>query len=117
MPLARAAIGLIAVSMAASGAPDSTGIDFFEHQIRPVLAERCYSCHSAKSPRVQGGLFLDTRDGLRKGGNSGPAIMPGDPERSLLIKAIRYSDDKLKMPPGKPLSGADAANSAGSMHL
>jgi hypothetical protein len=110
MPLARAAIGLIATCMAALGAPDSTGFDFFEQQIRPVLAERCYGCHSAKSPRVQGGLYLDTRDGMRKGGNSGPAITPGDPERSLLIKAIRYTDDKLKMPPGKPLSGAEAAN-------
>jgi hypothetical protein len=109
MPLARAAIGLIATSMAALAA-DSAGIDFFEQQIRPVLAERCYVCHSAKSPRAQGGLYLDTRDGIRKGGNSGPAITPGDPERSLLIKAIRYTDDHLKMPPGKPLSAAEAAN-------
>ena len=66
------------------------GTDFFEKNIRPVLAARCYSCHSAKLKSPQGGLFADTKEGLLKGGKSGaPSIVPGKPEDSLLIKAIQ----------------------------
>src|SRR5580704_511053 len=83
--------------------PDRSGFEFFEKKIRPVFVTRCYVCHSAAAPKVQGGLQLDSRDGLRKGGNSGSPITPGDPNSSLLIKALRYSDPNLKMPPGKPL--------------
>jgi len=80
--------------------PSREGIEFFEKKIRPVLESNCYRCHSANSKKLQGGLLLDSRDGMLKGGNSGhPAIIPGDPDSSLLIKAIRYSDSKLQMPP------------------
>src|SRR5688572_1644843 len=78
---------------------DAAAVDFFENKVRPVLAENCYSCHSQKSEKVKGGLFLDTKDGLLKGGDNGPAIVAGDPEKSLLIKAIRYTDANLQMPP------------------
>ena len=80
--------------------PSAAGIELFEKKIRPVLESNCYMCHSAHSKTLQGGLLLDSRQGMLKGGNSGqPAIRPGDPDSSLLIKAIRYSDPKLQMPP------------------
>ncbi len=94
----------IAVSvLAQTPEQQAAGNELFEKKIRPVLATRCYVCHSASAPKVQGGLWLDTRDGLRKGGNSGTPIVPGDPEASLMIKALRHTDEALKMPPGKPL--------------
>src|SRR5262245_13607174 len=78
---------------------DRDGIEFFEKKIRPVLVERCYSCHSAEAKKVKGELYVDSREGLLKGGELGPAIVAGDPDKSLLIKAIRYTDEELKMPP------------------
>src|SRR6185436_11490441 len=72
-------------------------VEFFEKKIRPIFVERCYKCHSAQAEKVKGGLLLDSRDGLLKGGESGPAIVPGDPEKSLLIRAIRQTDE-LRMP-------------------
>jgi cytochrome c553 len=81
------------------------GVAFFEKKIRPVLIAECYKCHSAeKDSKVRGGLTLDTRDGLRKGGDSGPAIVLGNASRSLLVKAIKHADDKLAMPPKKKLA-------------
>ncbi len=64
-----------------------------------MLAKNCYKCHSSESLKVKGGLLLDTRDGLLKGGDTGPALVPGDPDKSLLIKAVRYADPDLQMPP------------------
>ena len=72
---------------------------FFESKVRPVLVERCYECHSGVNSK--GGLLLDTRQGWAKGGNSGPAIVPGKPDESLLIKAVRHTDQDLAMPPKK----------------
>jgi hypothetical protein len=72
-------------------------VEFFEKKIRPIFVERCYKCHSAQAEKVKGGLLLDSREGLLKGGDSGPAIVPGDPEKSILIKAIRQTDE-LRMP-------------------
>lgn len=80
------------------------GLEFFEKRIRPVLESNCYVCHSASSKRLQGGLLLDSREGMLKGGNSGqPAIIPDDPNGSLLIRAIRYTDPKVQMPPAGQL--------------
>jgi hypothetical protein len=78
---------------------DREGIEFFEKKIRPVLVDRCYSCHSAEAKKLKGALYLDSRDGVLKGGDTGPAIVPGDPGKSLLMKAIKYADEELKMPP------------------
>src|SRR5262245_45675633 len=78
--------------------------EFFEKKIRPVLVERCYKCHSAESEKIKGELLLDTRDGLLKGGEHGPAIVPGDAEKSRLIEAIRYQNEDLQMPPKKKLT-------------
>ena len=87
-------------SVSAQQQPSREGIEFFEKKIRPVLESNCYVCHSASSKRLQGGLRLDSREGMLKGGNSGqPSIKPGDPDASLLIRAIRFTDSKLQMPP------------------
>ena len=77
---------------------------FFEAKIRPVLIENCYTCHSASAEKLKGNLHLDTREGTRKGGDLGPAVVPGDLDESLLIMAVRYQDDDLKMPPKNKLS-------------
>jgi hypothetical protein len=82
-----------------AGAARADDFEFFEKNIRPVLVDNCYKCHSAGSEKIKGGLLLDTKQGLLKGGDTGPAIVPGDPEKSLLIKAVRYTDADLKMPP------------------
>ena len=87
------------------------GEEFFEKNIRPVLATRCYICHAADAPQVQGGLLLDSKQGVLTGGNSGPSIKPGDPDRSLLIQALRY-DGELKMPPGAALEPEVVSNFA-----
>jgi len=81
----------------------SDRLKLFEEKIRPVLATRCYVCHSAKAAKVQGGLLLDSQAGLKRGGNSGAVIAPGDPDKSLLVRALRYRDKDLQMPPGQPL--------------
>ena len=83
---------------------------FFEKKIRPVLAANCYQCHSAAAEKVKGKLLLDTRDGIRKGGESGPAVVPGNVKDSLLIQAIRYHDESLKMPPKSKLPDAVIAD-------
>jgi hypothetical protein len=98
--------GLLLVQVRAT----ETEIDFFEKRIRPVLVEHCYDCHSAQSDKLKGGLLLDSKEGVARGGESGPVIVPGDPEASSLIKAIRWSDEKLQMPPKKQLSAATIAD-------
>ena len=73
--------------------------EFFESKIRPILVERCESCHSTRQGKTHGGLALDSRQGWMKGGDSGAALVPGKVEESLFIKAISYENDLLKMPP------------------
>ncbi|MDG2122293.1 MAG: DUF1549 domain-containing protein, partial [Verrucomicrobiales bacterium] len=75
---------------------------FFENKIRPALATHCYECHSADAKELGAKLLLDSRDGLRNGGESGPAIVPGKPEKSLIIQAVRRTDEH-RMPPENPL--------------
>jgi cytochrome c553 len=81
---------------AAAAAPDEER-DFFESRIRPVLAQECYSCHAAATKK-NGGLTVDSRAGLLKGGSTGPAVVPGKPAESLLLRTIRHEDPELKMP-------------------
>ncbi len=95
----RAILSIMLPLLTASHAQaQSSGIEFFEKKIRPVLVEHCYECHAATSKKIRGGLMLDSRDGVRKGGFSGPSIVPGDPDKSLLILAVRYNDPDTKMP-------------------
>ena len=74
-------------------------IEFFENEIRPLLAENCFQCHSARSEKLKGGLRLDHRQAFLDGGDSGPALVPGKPDESQLMEAVRY--EGLEMPPGK----------------
>ena len=81
-------------------APDDVaGRDFFEAKIRPVLIERCYSCHSVEAAKAKGGLKLDSREGAREGGDSGPAVVPGKPDESLMLLAIEQGGEVEAMPP------------------
>src|SRR5580658_4732518 len=74
--------------------------DYFELKIRPLLATNCYSCHTDSA---LGGLRLDSREAMLKGGSRGPSLVPGDPDKSVLIQAVRQTDPKLKMPMGGKL--------------
>ena len=87
--------------------PSAESLEFFEKKVRPLLATHCYECHSQQAKRLEGGLYLDRREDLLSGGDSGPAIEPGDPESSLLISAVRY--DAFEMPPKGKLSDAEVA--------
>ncbi|HZF00215.1 MAG TPA: PSD1 and planctomycete cytochrome C domain-containing protein [Planctomycetota bacterium] len=105
----RRAIPFIALILGLAGPvrsqddSDRDRLDFFEKRIRPVLVDKCYSCHSPQAEKVKGNFLLDTQEGLVKGGDGGPSITPGDPDKSLLIKALRWTDDDMKMPPKKRL--------------
>ena len=85
-------------------------LEFFEKKIRPVLAEHCYKCHSADAKKLKGGLRLDHRAGVLKGGDTRPAIVLSKPEKSLLIEAIGYGNVDLEMPPRGKLSTAQIAD-------
>ena len=92
---------VVTLSLLGAGDTNTDQIDFFEKKIRPVLVTHCYECHSSDAAELQGGLLLDSRDGLRRGGENGPALVPGDVEGSLLIDAIRHGS--LPMPPDEKL--------------
>jgi hypothetical protein len=106
--LRLAALAVLLIAPASSRANDPAGIQFFEQKIRPVLVKYCYSCHSAEAKKVKGGLLLDTRLGLLKGGESGPTVVPGKPTDSLLLKALRH--DEVAMPPNEKLADAVIAD-------
>ncbi len=101
LTLAIAVLQMLICSNAFSADDD---LQFFETHIRPVLVEHCYECHSAESKKSQGELLLDSRDGIRAGGSSGPAVVPGDLEKSLILDALRYQS--LEMPPSGKLDDA-----------
>jgi hypothetical protein len=100
--LAVSSAALLLPSLRAQTAASSP--DFFEMKIRPVLANSCYGCHASTA---MGGLRLDSRDAMLKGGSRGPSIVPGDPDKSLLVTAVRQTDEKLKMPMGGKLKDAE----------
>ena len=79
-------------------------LDFFESKIRPIFADNCYKCHSPSKGVPKAGLELDWKGGWQKGGGYGPVIVPGDPDKSELIQAVRYTDSNLQMPPDGKLS-------------
>jgi hypothetical protein len=87
--------------------PSAEQLEFFETKVRPLLVEHCYQCHSAKSKKVQGGLRLDDRALILKGGDSGTAIVPGKPADSLLIKAVHWKT--VEMPPRGKLKAGEVA--------
>ncbi len=82
---------------------------FFENAVRPLLVKHCYECHSEEADKRKGGLWLDRRSAWQEGGDAGPAIVPGDPDKSLLVHSIRYSDPDLQMPPKSRMSSEEIA--------
>jgi len=102
--------GGLLLALPPKAAADENGTEFFEKHIRPLLVERCYECHSAKAKKLKGGLRLDTREGLSAGGDSGAAVVPGNPEESLLIKSVRRLDKDLSMPPKEALEDSQVAD-------
>ena len=100
-------IALILSATLAWGQAAPASPDFFENRIRPILANNCYGCHTSTA---LGGLRLDSAEGMKKGGKRGPAVVAGDPEASWMIKAIRHTDENLKMPFGAKLKSADIAD-------
>ena len=111
MSMRHCIVGLI-LSICASTplAAQTPDIEFFEAKIRPVLAQKCYGCHNSKMPAPKGNLVLDSKEGLLKGGVSGPAIVPGKPAESRLITALSYSDPLAQMPPSGKLPEAVLAD-------
>jgi hypothetical protein len=85
---------------------DGRGRAFFEERIRPVFIENCYPCHSERAGKTEGGLALDSRDGLSRGGTNGAVLVPFAPERSRILEALRRTNPKLRMPPKKILAPA-----------
>ena len=102
--------GLLSLAMAAAlpaaAAQDRAGIEYFELHIRPLLAENCYACHSAET-MAMGELRVDSAESLLRGGTRGPALAPGNPAASLLLKAVSYNSLELQMPPAGKLSAAE----------
>src|SRR5262245_30441919 len=82
--------------------PDPAQAEFVENPVRPLLAENCFQCHGAEKQR--GGLRLDSRAAVLKGGDSGAVVVPGEPDKSRLVKAVHYTSDTLRMPPKGKLS-------------
>ena len=106
--LAAAALALGMGTMARGEELSKDQTEFFEKKIRPGLVEHCYECHSAQSEKLKGKLLLDNRDAVRKGGESGPGVVPGDPDASLVVQALRY--ENFEMPPKGKLPAEVIAN-------
>ncbi|MDA0814231.1 MAG: PSD1 and planctomycete cytochrome C domain-containing protein [Verrucomicrobia bacterium] len=84
-------------------------LEFFENKVRPLLVEHCYSCHSAEAEakgKLKAGLRMDSLEGLKNGGDSGPAVTPGDPAKSLIVEAVNYRNEDMAMPPKAKLNDA-----------
>jgi cytochrome c553 len=107
-PAVLLVLSLLASGRAAAGPAD----EFFERRVRPVLVKRCYSCHSATAKKLRGGLRVDSRAALLAGGDSGPAVVPGAPEKSKLIEAVLYTNVDMQMPPRGKLAAAEIADLA-----
>ena len=103
--VAVSAVGFLPASLWAVTPLPPDQVEFFESKIRPILIQSCYPCHSEAEGKSKGSLTLDTRDALLKGGATGPALVAGDPDKSLLIQAVRYTDEDLQMPPLKDGKG------------
>jgi hypothetical protein len=100
-------LGLVCLVGAASSQEDAETVKLFEEKVAPLLAARCYKCHSAVSPKPKGALRVDSREALLKGGELGPAMVPGSIEKSLLLRAIGWADPDLQMPPKERMPAAE----------
>ncbi|MCP4173234.1 MAG: DUF1553 domain-containing protein [Fuerstiella sp.] len=104
----RVCLLLSVVHLSRAGADDAAKLEFFESRIRPVLVEHCYKCHAVNAKNVRGGLLLDSKAGALDGGESGAAVVPGAPEESLLLSALKH--ESYEMPPDRKLSDAIVAD-------
>ena len=100
-------LSAVASGHAATAKPTAADLAFYEQTVKPILAGACFECHSHEAKKFKGGLALDSAAAIHKGGDTGPAIVPGDTEKSLLIKAVRYTDADLQMPPKNKKLGSD----------
>jgi hypothetical protein len=107
--LAGFGLGGAGSSVAGAEGGSGPGWEFFEKEVRPVLVERCYECHSVEAGKKKGGLLMDSRAALLKGGDSGPALKAGDPEKSRIIEAVRYHNQDMQMPPKGALPKSEIA--------
>jgi hypothetical protein len=110
MPRWTAFALLLSTSIGSSSRADDDRVTFFELKVRPILAGTCVKCHGAT--KASGGLRLDSLEAMLKGGDSGPAVVPGDADESLIVRAVRHTDEHLKMPPKNPLPKAVAIDFA-----
>jgi hypothetical protein len=94
---------------AADSQPTPADLEFFEKKVRPLFVQRCYKCHASTSKKKQGGLLLDSRAGILRGGASGAVIVARQPDRSRLIQVVRYQDEHLQMPPSGKLPAREIA--------
>ena len=112
-------LGVFAVLIAVLGVPciaaedskqfSDADVEFFEKRVRPVLVQRCFECHAATSSKLRGGLLLDRRETILKGGDTGPAAEPAQPDKSLLVEAIRYDSQQIQMPPAGKIPDPEIA--------
>src|SRR6185503_11353247 len=100
------ALGLLLVT-SVTGQDDLASAKLYEEKVGPILAARCFKCHSAEAPKPKGGLRLDSRDAALKGGDTGPSLVPGKPEESLLLKAVRGEDPDFQMPPKEKMPAGE----------
>ena len=100
---AKTLLGFFAASLGAH-ANEQQGLEYFETHVRPLLVNHCYECHSAEAEKLKANLYLDSRAGWETGGDSGPALVPGKPDESLLIEAVSHTNNDLQMPPDEKLS-------------
>ncbi|CAN5162716.1 hypothetical protein BH11PLA2_BH11PLA2_33300 [soil metagenome] len=108
MPQFAALVTVLTLAFAVSAAePTKEQAEFFENKVRPILVEKCYSCHSEQAKKNKGGLTLDSREAMLTGGDNGEAIVPGSPDKSKLIEAVKYKNENLQMPPKKQLPDAE----------
>src|SRR5437016_10550092 len=106
VPPARLKPALFSLAVLLSRCALAQDAEFFETKIRPLLVDHCYKCHSTHAEKLKGGLLLDSKTGIDKGGDNGSVLVRGEPEKSRLIEAVRWTNADLQMPPKKKLSDA-----------
>lgn len=109
-PISVATLLLLVGAASCEPPASSEKLEFFEQKVRPLLVRHCYNCHSREAKKLRGDLRLDTRESTLRGGATGPAVVPGDVEKSLLIQAIRHTGDVPQMPPKDKLSATQIAD-------
>src|SRR5207244_2519515 len=109
LPLLVVAAGAVPALFGSGGGTPAKPAAALEKEVRAVLEANCYRCHSHKAGKSKGELMLDSMASMRKGGKTAPAVVPGDPDKSLLYKAVLHEDDDLKMPLGGKLPAEQVA--------